>query len=532
MPSQRLFVENVAQISLVSGAKKGIVVAVLALLYVLYTRYATPLRKIPGPLLASITKLWLVQQTRGFDRHNVDIALRKKYGTMVRIAPNEVMVSSLGAIRTIYGAANSYRKGDWYSGCSSTAGAGPDDLSFFVDNDLEKLRIQRRAVGPAYTAEAMKDLEHDIDFIMKKNIKLMRERSGESVDIDIFCNMFILDCVAMITYSKEKGLVEAGKDDGVIRAIHDMWFYMIFAGYFPLLHLVIVRVSQRLKLEWQMIFRKAVARFDQTPKPKPKAPFAFAQEAIRDRFARRDDPSLGISKIHEADLMAKLLRLKSEKGILTDKWIAAMTLTNFGAGVETTAATVSVLINNLVRRGLQGRVHQEIDAARREGNLSNPPRPGEMKQHLPFLNACLKESMRLSPIAGMPLVRTVPKAGLELEGYYLPPGTQVGMNPWVINRDVSLYGEDADEWRPERWLDCTPEQLRRLERLNLNFGGGLRSCPGKNLAEAIYTKMIPMLFEEFDWSLARPENKPFVRCTFTVRLVDEMMVYKQRDTSR
>ena len=103
---------------------------------------------------------------------------------------------------------------------------------------------------------------------------------------------------------------------------------------------------------------------------------------------------------------------------------AAMTMTNFGAGVETTAGTVSVLINNIVRRGLQARVHQEIDTARREGKLSHPPKPGEMKQHLPFLSACLKESMRLYPIAGMPLMRTVPEPGLELEGYNLPPGVR------------------------------------------------------------------------------------------------------------
>jgi hypothetical protein len=62
-----------------------------------------------------------------------------------------------------------------------------------------------------------------------------------------------------------------------IRAIHDMWFYIIMAGYFPLLHLVIVRVSQWLKLEWQMMFRKAVARFDRTAKVKPKQPFAVSK---------------------------------------------------------------------------------------------------------------------------------------------------------------------------------------------------------------------------------------------------------------
>ena len=52
-----------------------------------------------------------------------------------------------------------------------------------------------------------------------------------------------------------------------------------------------------------------------------------------------------------------------------------------------------------------------------------------------------------------------------------------------------------------------------------------------DLAEAIYTKMIPMLLGEFDWSSARPEKEPSMRCTFTVRLLNEMMVYKQRNES-
>jgi len=40
--------------------------------------------------------------------------------------------------------------------------------------------------------------------------------------------------------------------------------------------------------------------------------------------------------------------------------------------------------------------------------------------------------------------------------------------------------------------------------------------------------MIPMLLVEFDWSLANPEKEPFIQCTFETRLIDEMMIYKNR----
>jgi hypothetical protein len=87
------------------------------------------------------------------------------------------------------GATSNFSKGEWYK-CSGTS--GPNDLDLFVEHNMEKYRIQRRAVEPAHSAEAMKDLEPDIDFIMKNNIAITKKRAGEPTDIDIFCNMFVL----------------------------------------------------------------------------------------------------------------------------------------------------------------------------------------------------------------------------------------------------------------------------------------------------------------------------------------------------
>jgi hypothetical protein len=81
----------------------GITILVLGITYAIYTREATPLRSIPGPFLASITRLWIFQKQRGFQRQQVDMDLHEKYGPIVRISPKEVMVSSPKSLRTIYG---------------------------------------------------------------------------------------------------------------------------------------------------------------------------------------------------------------------------------------------------------------------------------------------------------------------------------------------------------------------------------------------------------------------------------------------
>lgn len=70
----------------------------------------------------------------------------------------------------------------------------------------------------------------------------------------------------------------------------------------------------------------------------------------------------------------------------------------------------------------------------------------------------------MHPAVGQLLERLVPARGETVAGVWLPEGTVVGVNPWVVARDESVYGHDAYEYRPERWLNADEAQLRLMER--------------------------------------------------------------------
>jgi cytochrome P450 len=92
-------------------------------------------------------------------------------------------------------------------------------------------------------------------------------------------------------------------------------------------------------------------------------------------------------------------------------------------------------------------------------------------RNLPYLNACILEGIRMHPPFALPLERVVPKGGATVLGHFLPEGTVIGGNPYVVNRHKDTFGDDAEIWRPERWLECGEEQRKRLEAslLTVNF---------------------------------------------------------------
>jgi cytochrome P450 len=119
----------------------------------------------------------------------------------------------------------------------------------------------------------------------------------------------------------------------------------------------------------------------------------------------------------------------------------------------------------------------ELDDAAARGKLSSPVQYSEALA-LPLLCACIKEAMRLHPSVGLTMPRVVPQGGLVLCDRLIPAGCRVGMNAAVVHFDQAIFGPDADEFRPSRWIlgDSTA-----MNKYMLHFGAGTRTCIGKNV---------------------------------------------------
>ena len=86
----------------------------LIFMYVLYSRYNTPLRHVPGPFWSSITRLSKVRLVKSGNQPQGMVGLHQKYGTLVRVGPNEVSVSDPYAVKQISGVGTNFRKSAWY----------------------------------------------------------------------------------------------------------------------------------------------------------------------------------------------------------------------------------------------------------------------------------------------------------------------------------------------------------------------------------------------------------------------------------
>jgi cytochrome P450 len=123
----------------------------------------------------------------------------------------------------------------------------------------------------------------------------------------------------------------------------------------------------------------------------------------------------------------------------------------------------------------------EIDTALADGALSSPIKYSETTTKLPYICASIKEAMRMHTSVGLSMQRHAPKGGIELAGRFIPAGYRIGMNPAVVHYERIAFGEDADLFRPERWL-VDDEERKAMEKNLLVFGAGTRTCIGKNVS--------------------------------------------------
>jgi cytochrome P450 len=122
----------------------------------------------------------------------------------------------------------------------------------------------------------------------------------------------------------------------------------------------------------------------------------------------------------------------------------------------------TIFYNLLQHPETMAKLMDELRTAAKVGSISAIVTWKQSRQ-LAYLDACIKEAGRIHPPFGLPLERIVPEGGVEVCGEFLPEGTIVGMNAWVVHRDEETFGPDADSWQPDRWLGKDEAAVKKME---------------------------------------------------------------------
>jgi cytochrome P450 len=214
---------------------------------------------------------------------------------------------------------------------------------------------------------------------------------------------------------------------------------------------------------------------------------------------RMQKPELGNGK---KDFLNGFLEAKKEfPGLVTDNEVIGYMIINVLGGADTLAIVIKAIFYHLLKSpDSKARLVQELHSAR----LSFPA-PYSSIEQLPYLDACIKEGLRMHPVVGHILERVVPATGLNLpNGTMLPPGTIVGVNPWIIHYQEAIFGTKPHEFRPERWLRGETEdeaayeaRMKKMKEADMAFGGGNRICIGRPLALIEVYKVVATVFGEY-----------------------------------
>lgn len=223
----------------------------------------------------------------------------------------------------------------------------------------------------------------------------------------------------------------------------------------------------------------------------------------------------GKAEVKSPDLLSKFLAAQDARpDFMSDVLVQTMAVSMAFAGSETTAISLASVFYYLLRNpAALAALRRELDGAAASGLFSDRETglvTWAESQKLPYLDACIKESFRLHPAAGLPLERIVPEPGAEIAGHHVKGGTVVGCSAWIIHRRPEIWGDDVDAFRPERWLvgadlegEEKEEQERRVREMNgmmFQFGMGSRTCIGKNISLLEIYKVVPSLLRRFDVS--------------------------------
>jgi fatty acid omega-hydroxylase len=169
------------------------------------------------------------------------------------------------------------------------------------------------------------------------------------------------------------------------------------------------------------------------------------------------------------------------------------------AGRDTTAQALSWAFFCLSEHPeAEARAREEVIAVCRQEEVAYEDMP-----KLPYLQAVISESLRLYPSVPMEM-KYASQDDTWPDGTFVPKGSSVNYNVYGIGRDRSIWGEDAEMFRPERWLEMQGRAPGNYEYPVFNAGS--RECLGRRLAMVEMKACLAILLPQVSLRLAVPAS--------------------------
>lgn len=197
---------------------------------------------------------------------------------------------------------------------------------------------------------------------------------------------------------------------------------------------------------------------------------------------------------------------------LSQKEVSGEALLQVVAGTDTTATGLKIIMLHVMTNpAVHTRLLEEIDHSASNSVISSPVKDSEARQ-LPYLQAVIKEGLRMKSPAGGAFFKTVPPGGDVINGLFVPAGTEIGVSHLSFLHSKQIFGDDAGVFRPERWLEADPGYLSKMNStVDLIFHSGKYQCLGKSVALMEFNKIFVELFRTFDFDVVNIEKPAHIK---------------------
>ncbi|EFY94948.2 cytochrome P450 [Metarhizium robertsii] len=432
-------------------------------------RYFSAISDVPGPFWASITRLWHIYYIYNGDHNTRVMELHEKHGHFVRIAPNEVSISHPDGPDLLL--QKPLRKGDWYRVFTI-----PDYTYATPQSTLDpKEKMERsRMFAPGFTLSYLLRSEAHFDVNMTHLFDWMDKyaKTHEPTHLDKFFSYVTFDNAGDAIFSRSFGFTKAGQDiGGSIANSRSLNCYMAIAGYHVWIHRLFVANPI---ITWSGLLPMGHL-------------FKTSMEALRQR---KKDPDARF------DIVAHWLKAHHERpDLLSYRDVEAQTTTSIAAASDTLSCALQSFVYFMMKHpNVWQRAKNETKTAISLGRLRDRIVSYRDSRKLPYLEACVYESLRMFGPTPFQLSRVAPKGGINIGSMYFPEGTVLSINPQVLQKSDDCWGPDANEFRPERWL---PNGFQKKYRHWLVFGMGYNRCPGEHLAEIQIFKIAATIVRDY-----------------------------------